>query len=79
MNTIVATLLGIAGAPAANVLKQLPPPDKEMRAPGLKGRVFPAVGKHEVWDDTDVQGLLAAFPYLRKFGVSDKRPMPRRF
>jgi hypothetical protein len=60
-------------------LKQLPAPDKEMRAAGLKGRVFLAVGNHEVWDDTDVQDLLAAFPYLKKFGVSDKRPMPRHF
>jgi hypothetical protein len=56
-----------------NVLKQLPPPDKEMRAAGLDGRVFPAVGNHEVWNDTDVEGLLASFPYLKKFGVSDKR------
>ena len=39
----------------------------------LPGRVFPAVGNHEVWDDSDVQGLLEAFPYLKQFGVSDKR------
>jgi hypothetical protein len=26
-----------------------------------------------VWDDSDVQGLLQAFPYLKLFGVSDKR------
>jgi Calcineurin-like phosphoesterase len=56
-----------------NVLKQLPPPDSEMKAAGLEGRVFPAVGNHEVWGDTDVEGLLAAFPYLKKFGVSDKQ------
>jgi hypothetical protein len=56
-----------------DVLKQLPPPDKAMRDAGLEGRVFPAVGNHEVWDDSDVQGLLASFPYLKKFGVSDKR------
>jgi hypothetical protein len=55
------------------LLRQLPPPDAEMRAAGLPGRVFPAVGNHEVWDDSDVQGLLAAFPYLSKFGVTDKR------
>ena len=69
-------------APAANpywklvyedVLKRLPPPDEEMRAAGLQGRVFPAVGNHEVWEDSDVQGLLQAFPYLKQFGVSDKR------
>jgi hypothetical protein len=57
----------------AEVLEKLPPPDAQMRAAGLLGRVFPAVGNHEVWDDSDVQGLLAAFPYLEKFGVSDKR------
>jgi hypothetical protein len=56
-----------------DVLKQLPAPDREMRDAGLPGRVFPAVGNHEVWDDSDVEGLLAAFPYLKQFGVSDKR------
>jgi Calcineurin-like phosphoesterase len=56
-----------------DVLKQLPAPDQQMRAAGLPGRVFPAVGNHEVWDDSDVQGLLQAFPYLKQFGVSDKR------
>jgi Calcineurin-like phosphoesterase len=56
-----------------DVLKRLPPPDAEMSAAGLPGRVFPAVGNHEVWDDSDVEGLLTAFPYLKKFGVSDKR------
>lgn len=56
-----------------DVLKQMPAPDAQMQAAGLSGRVFPAVGNHEVWDDSDVQGLLAAFPYLKKFGVSDKR------
>ncbi len=55
-----------------DVLDQLPPPDEQMRAAGLPGRVFPAVGNREVWADSDVEGLLAAFPYLRKFGVSDK-------
>jgi hypothetical protein len=56
-----------------DVLKQLPAPDDEMRAADLPGRVFPCVGNHEVWDDSDVEGLLASFPYLKKFGVSDKR------
>ena len=56
-----------------DVLKRLPPPDNQMRAAGLPGRVFPAVGNHEVWDDFDVQGLMQAFPYLKQFGVSDKR------
>ena len=54
-------------------LKQLPPPDNQMRAASLPGRISPAVGNHEVWDDSDVQGLLQAFPYLKQFGVSDKR------
>jgi hypothetical protein len=56
-----------------DVLKQLPPPDDQMRSAGLPGRVFPAVGNHEVWDDSDVEGLLNAFPYLKQFGVSNKR------
>jgi hypothetical protein len=55
------------------VLKELPHPDKHMKEAGLDGRVFPAVGNHEVWDDSDVEGLLASFPYLKKFGVSDKQ------
>src|SRR5207248_146482 len=56
-----------------DVLKQLPQPDKHMKDAGLDGRVFPAVGNHEVWDDSDVEGLLAAFPYLKTFGVSAER------
>jgi hypothetical protein len=44
-----------------------------MGAAGLPGRVFPAVGNHEVWGDTDVEGLLTLFPYLKTLGVSDKR------
>src|SRR6516162_2115684 len=55
------------------VLQQLPPPDKEMKEAGLDGRVFPAVGNHEVWEDSDIEGLLASFPYLTKLGVSDKQ------
>ena len=55
-----------------DVLKQLPSPDKKLRDAGLDGRVFPAVGNHEVWDDSDVEGLLASFPYLKKLGVSDE-------
>jgi len=56
-----------------DVLKKLPPPDDQMRTAGLPGRVFTAVGNHEVWNDSDVEGLLTAFPYLKKFGVSDKQ------
>jgi hypothetical protein len=55
------------------MLKQLPRPDKEMRAAGLGGRVFPAAGNHEVWDDPEAEGLLTMFPYLKKLGVSDKQ------
>jgi hypothetical protein len=55
-----------------NVLSQLPKPDKSLRDAGLDGRVFPAVGNHEVWGDSDVEGLLTFFPYLKKMGVSDK-------
>ena len=55
-----------------DVLRQLPRADKEMKEAGLDGRVFPAVGNHEVWEDSDVQGLLASFPYLAKLGVSNK-------
>src|SRR6476646_6778937 len=56
-----------------DVLKQLPPPDDEMLNDGLPGRVFPAVGNHEVWEDSDVQGLLMSFPYLTKLGVTHDR------
>jgi len=56
-----------------DVLRQLPPPDDQMRAAGLPGRVFPAVGNHEVWNDSDVEGLLSSFPYLKKFGVTDEQ------
>ena len=55
------------------VLKQLPPPDEEMKKAGMDGRVFPAVGNHEVWADSDAEGLLASFPYLRKLGLSEKQ------
>ena len=52
------------------ILKQLPPADQQLRAAGLPGRVYPAAGNHEVWEDNDAEGLLTAFPYLKKFGVS---------
>jgi len=55
------------------VLRQLPPPDDEMKKAGMDGRVFPAVGNHEVWADSDVEGLLGSFPYLKKLGVSEKQ------
>jgi Calcineurin-like phosphoesterase len=56
-----------------DVLHQLPGPDDEMKKAGMHGRVFPAVGNHEVWADTDVEGLLASFPYLKELGVTDKQ------
>ena len=31
------------------------------------------ISNHEVWDDSDVEGLLQSFPYLKKFGVTDKQ------
>ena len=54
------------------VVKQLPAPDEQMRAAGMGGRVFPAVGNHEVMNDPDAEGLLSVFPYLRQLGVSEK-------
>jgi len=56
-----------------DVLKQLPPPDRKLEAAGLPGRVFTAVGNHEVWGDTDIEGILTLFPYLKKFGLTDKK------
>jgi len=53
-----------------NVLSQLPAPDAAMRAAGLDGRYFPAVGNHEVWGDPKIDGVLSALPYLKKLGVS---------
>jgi hypothetical protein len=53
-------------------LKQLPAPDNQMRAAGLLGRTFPAVGNHEVMNDPETEGLLSGFPYLKPLGVSDK-------
>ena len=55
------------------VLHQLPKPDKQLRDAGLEGRVFPAIGNHEVWADSDVEGLLSSFPYLKKMGVTSKQ------
>lgn len=55
-----------------DVVKRLPPPDDRMRAAGLGGRFFTSVGNHEVWEDTDAQGFLSTFPYLKQLGVSDK-------
>jgi hypothetical protein len=53
-----------------DVLKQLPAPDDQMRAAGLAVRFF---GNHEAWYDPDFEGVLSTFPYLKDFGVSDKR------
>src|SRR5262249_168833 len=54
-------------------LKHLPARAEQVRPAGRRVCFSPAVGNHEVWDDSDVQGLLQAFPYLKQFGVSDKR------
>ena len=56
-----------------DVVTQLPAPDDQMRAAGLGGRVFPAVGNHEVWGDAGAEGLLSVLPYLKQLGVSDKQ------
>jgi hypothetical protein len=53
-----------------DVLKRLPPPDNQMRAVGLPGRVFPAVGNHEVWDDSDVQRRSLHLPVDRQIRLS---------
>ena len=53
-----------------SVLSQLPAPDATMRAAGLEGRWFPAVGNHELWGDPKIDGVLTAIPYLKKLGVS---------
>jgi hypothetical protein len=55
------------------VVNQLPPPTAEMRAAGMLGRMFPAVGNHEVWHDAGAQGFLATFPYLKELGISTDR------
>src|SRR5262249_42761362 len=54
------------------LVKQLPPPDSRLKDAGLDGRIFSAVGNHEVWEDPNAQGFLTTFDYLKKFGVSDK-------
>ena len=56
-----------------DLIKQLPPPDKHLTDSGLDGRVFPAAGNHEVWEDPNAEGFLTTFPYLKKLGVSDNR------
>jgi len=52
------------------MLKQLPPPDNDLRAAGLDGRYFMSVGNHEVWGDPKIEGTLSALPYLKKLGVT---------
>jgi len=55
-----------------DVMKQLPPPNDQMRIAGLGGRFFTSVGNHEVWEDTSAEGFMSTFPYLKPLGVSDK-------
>jgi hypothetical protein len=52
------------------LLSRLPPPGKNL---GLPGRVLAAVGNHETWHDENINGLLTAMPWLKAFGLSDKR------
>jgi len=56
-----------------DLVKQLPDPDNRLKQAGLEGRVFPAPGNHEVWQDPSAEGFLTTFPYLKNFGVSDKK------
>src|SRR5262249_30884785 len=56
-----------------DVLRRLSAPDNQIRAARPPGRGFPPVGDHEEWDRSDVDVLVQAFPYLKQFGVSDKR------
>jgi hypothetical protein len=56
------------------VLRQLPPPDDEMRAAGLDGRFFASVGNHEVWGDPKIEGVLSTLPHLKKLGLSADTP-----
>lgn len=53
-----------------NFLSALPPPDSAL---GLPGRIFPALGNHEVWKDEEIKGLLSTLPHLRQMGLDEKR------
>jgi hypothetical protein len=55
------------------MLRQLPPPDRELRAAGLGGRWFIGVGNHEVWGDPNIDGVLSTVPYLKQLGVTPQR------
>ena len=52
------------------VIGRLPAPDDQLRAAGLAGRFFTAVGNHEVWEDSNAEGFFSAFPYLKQMGVT---------
>jgi len=52
------------------LLSRLPPPGKNL---GLPARVLAAVGNHETWHDEQISGVLAAMPWLKALGLSDKR------
>jgi hypothetical protein len=49
------------------LVNRLPRPDPGL---GLPGRLFLAVGNHELWDDDDLAGTLTALPYLRRLGLT---------
>ena len=54
-------------------LRHLPAPDNRLKQAGLEGRVFGALGNHEVWQDSTADGFRAAFPYVTKLGMSDNQ------
>ena len=55
------------------LLRRLPPPDTRLKQAGLEGRIFGALGNHEVWGDSTAEGFRAAFPYVTKLGVTDNQ------
>lgn len=52
-------------------LNHVTPPDDRLKQAGLDGRVFGALGNHEVWEDSTAEGFRSAFPYVTKLGMSD--------
>jgi hypothetical protein len=55
------------------MLSQLPPPNDEMLAAGLKSHWFLSVGNHEVWVGPNIAGTLSAVAYLQDLGVTPER------
>jgi len=48
------------------LISRLPP----LAAAGLPGRLFLALGNHEIRQDPEIKGVLSALPYLKKTGLS---------